>query len=334
MKRPNLATLAGSFAVLLLIAGPAAAEAPGMAELSTAAASEEESPWRARVVGEIGMGTGTLINNEYSGHPLVYSALTLTPIYRMSKLPFAPNLSVSQALQWEFSQPENISDRRFQWGDTSIALSSNSLYRESVTGISFGGTVAASLPISYRSINTNKITSTAASGRAMWGHGNFLAMVSAGATKHFYRYPTEVHEGEVAFDDGYQAVHCRAGQEVCMGGRYALNWSLTGGMMMAYRILPELSVTLDMAWTTGWRNQAPVDEFTSPNARVGSRTPDMTRALLDFSYTLTEELSLSAGAATFQPLLTRDNSAWRNPFYDGSPRNNFTSFYFDLVYSI
>jgi hypothetical protein len=138
----------------------------------------------------------------------------------------------------------------------------------------------------------------------------------------------------VVFDDGLKAVHCRSGQEICMGGRYSLNWSATGGLMLAYQEQTQLGITLDMAWTAGWRLAAPVDEFTSPNARRDNRTLDMTRTLLDVSYSLSENLSLSLGAATIQPLLTRDNRAWRNPFYDGNPSNNFTTFYLDAVYSI
>lgn len=119
-----------------------------------------------------------------------------------------------------------------------------------------------------------------------------------------------------------------------MGGRYSMNWSTTAGVMVSYSVMPKLSLTLDMAWTGGWRMAAPVDEFTSPNARTDDRTIDMTRTLLDVSYGLTDKLSLSVGAATMQPLLTSDNKAWRNPFYDGHPRNNFTIFYLDAVYSI
>lgn len=321
------------FLFVLLVASAARAESPGMAELSTAA-SKEKSPLGARVIAEMGMGSGTLVSHDYSDDPLVYSALTFTPIYRLEDLPFQPNLSLSQVLQWEYTQPNNVSDRRFQWGDTAIGLSTNNLYFHEPSGIRLGGALGVSLPISYRSMATNKITSTSASARAMWMGGGFTLMGTLGAVKHFYRYPTEIREGEVAFDDGYQAVHCRSGQEVCMGGRYAMNWSTTAGLMVSYSVMPELSVTLDMAWTGGWRRAAPVDEFTSPNARSDNRSIDMTRALLDISYVLTEKLSLSLGAATIQPLLSSDNRSWRNPLYDGHPRNNFTTFYFDAVYSI
>lgn len=317
----------------LLVASAAEAESPGMAELSTAQ-SNEQSPLGMRLVGEMGMGSGTLISHEFSDDPLVYSALTFTPIYRLEKLPFKPNLSLSQTLQWEYTQPNNVSDRRFQWGDTAISLTSNNIYFHEPTGIRLGGSVAASLPISYRSLATHKITTASASARAMWMGGGFVVMGSLGAAKHFYRYPVEIYEGEVRFDDGYQAVHCRSGQEVCMGGRYTLNWSTTAGAMVSYSVMPKMTVTFDMAWTGGWRRAAPVDEFTSPNARTDNRTIDMTRTLLDISYVLTERLSLSLGAATWQPLLTSDNKSWRNPIYDGHPRNNFTTFYLDAVYSI
>lgn len=319
--------------LVLLVAGAARAESPGMAELSTAAA-RERSAFGMRLIGEMGMGSGTLISDEFADDPLVYSALTLTPIYRLDKLPFQPNLSVTQVLQWEYTDPNNVSERRFQWGDTAIALSSNNLYLHEPSGIRLGGSLGTSLPISYRSLATNKITTTSASARAMWMGGGFTLMGSLGAAKHFYAYRNEIREGEVAFDDGTQAVHCRSGQEVCIGGRYALNWSTTAGMMVSYSVMPQMSVTLDMAWTGGWRRAAPVDEFTSPNARTDNRTVDMTRALLDISYVLTEKLSLSFGAATIQPLLTSDNKSWRNPLYDGHPRNNFTTFYLDAVYSI
>lgn len=318
---------------LLLVASAARAESPGMAELSTAE-GHEASRLRARIIGEMGVGMGTFVANEFSDDPLVYSALTLTPIYRLASLPLQPNLSISQAFQWEYTDPNNVSARRFQWGDTLVSLSTNSLYLHEPTGIRLGASLGATLPISYRSWHTNKITATSGSLRATWGSGKFMVMGTAGATKHFYLYRNEVHEGEVAFDDGLKAVHCRSGQEVCMGGRYALNWSATGGVMLAYQALPRLGITLDMAWTAGWRLAAPVDEFTSPNARRDNRTLDMTRALLDVSYALTEKLSLSFGAATIQPLLTKDNRAWRNPFYDGNPSNNFTTFYLDAVYSI
>lgn len=321
------------FLFLLLVATAARAESPGMAELSTAQA-KEQSPLGARVIAEMGMGSGTLISNEFADDPLVYSALTFTPIYRLESLPFRPNLSLTQTLQWEYTQPNNVSDRRFQWSDTALSLSSNNIYHHEPTGIRLGGTIAATLPISYRSMATHKITTTSASARALWMGGGFVLMGSLGAAKHFYRYPTEIHEGEVRFDDGYQAVHCRSGQEVCLGGRYALNWSTTAGVMVSYSVMPQMTVTLDMAWTGGWRRAAPVDEFTSPNARNDNRTIDMTRALLDISYVLTEKLSLSLGAATMQPLLSSDNRSWRNPFYDGHPRNNFTTFYLDAVYSI
>lgn|SRR5690606_15850362 len=328
----NLLRAAPIFLVLL-VAQAAWAESPGMAELSTAASSDR-SVWGLRVIGETAMGAGTLISNEFADDPLVLSSLTLTPIYRLERLPFKPNLSVTQYFQWEYTQPNSIAARRFQWGDTAIALTSNNLYVHEPTGIRIGGSLGASLPISYRSWYTNKITTATASARAMWMGGGFTVMGTLAAAKHFYAYRNEVRESEVRFDDGTQAVHCRSGQEVCMGGRYSMNWSTTAGVMVSYSVMPKLSLTLDMAWTGGWRMAAPVDEFTSPNARTDDRTIDMTRTLLDVSYGLTDKLSLSVGAATMQPLLTSDNKAWRNPFYDGHPRNNFTIFYLDAVYSI
>lgn len=315
------------------IASAAFAESPGMAELSTAEA-DEVSPLRARIVFETGVGTGTFIASDFSDDPLVYSALNVTPIYNLDDLPFQPNLALRQWFQWEYTQPNNVSGRRLDWGDTGISLSTNSLYVHESTGLRLGARLETTLPISRTSWNTHKITATTAALRATWTSGKFMVMGTAAATRHFYRYRNEVREGEVVFEDGLRAVHCRSGQDVCLGGRYVLAWSATGGILLAYQALPRLGIALDMAWTGGWRVAAPVDEFTSPNARTDNRTLDMTRTLLDVSYSLTENLSLSLGAATFQPLLSRDNRTWRNPFYDGNPANNFTTFYVDAVYSL
>lgn len=324
---------ATTFLLALLVANVAGANSPGLAELSTGAA-REQSRFGARVVAETGMGTGTFISHDYSNDPLVYSALTLTPLYRLDRLPFQPNLMVTQRLQYEFTDPNNVSARRFQWSDTGIALSTNNLYYHEGTGIRFGGSLGASLPISYRSLATNKITTTSASARAMWMGGGFTLMGMAGVSKHFHAYRNEIREGEVKFNDGLRAVHCRSDEEVCIGGPYAMNWSTTAGAMVSYTVNPKISLTLDMAWIGGWRMAAPVDEFTSANARTDNRSSDFTRTLLNVSYVLTDKLYLSLSGATIQPLLTRDNKAWRFPLYDGHPRNNFTTFSLDAVYSI
>lgn len=313
----------------VLWTGGAQAQVPGSDE--EFAGGSATNPLSFRVSTGTTVGSSTFISDPYSGHANVVQGFGLMMNYQLRKLPLSPNLSVRQDLSWEFSQPENISARRFNHGDTGIGLASSTLWADTDLGLNIGGNVGVSLPVSLASIGQRKITTTSASVYANKSLGDFNLMLGVSAAKHFYRYDTLVAEKEqTRFSDGTVSHYCRSDNDLCMGGQYAMNWSASATGSITYTIMQGLYTTLGGGMGTGWRMSAPEDEYTSPNAMDGTRTPDRTYLSLSFGYALTERLFLSVGGSTSQPLLSRDNKSLRNPIYDGAPRNNFSSLFVDI----
>lgn len=313
----------------VLWAGGAQAQVPGSDE--EFAGGSATNPLSFRVSTGTTVGTSTFISDSYSGHADVVQGFGLMMNYQLRDLPLSPNLSVRQDLSWEFSQPENLSARRFNHGDTGIGLASSTLWNDTDLGLNIGGSLGVSLPISLASIGQRKITTTSASVYANKALGDFSLMLGVSASKHFYRYDTLVAEKEQKrFSDGTVSHYCRSDNDLCMGGQYAMNWSAGVNGSLTYTIMKDLYTTLGAGLGTGWRMAAPEDEFTSPNARDGTRVPDRTNLFLSLGYALTERLFLSVGGSTSQPLLSRDNKSLRNPIYDGAPRNNFSSLFVDI----
>lgn len=328
MRRTNLTSCSLVLAIVLG-AGSAWAQVPGSEE--EFAGGSSTSPLTARISTSASIGSSTFISDPYSGHTQVVQGMGLMLNYALRDLPLSPNLSIRQDVSWEYGPPENISGRRFTHRDTIIGLASSHLWVDPELGINIGGNLGLSLPISLASIGQRKITTTSASIYATKRLGDFSLMLGLAGAKHFYRYNTLVAEKEQArFSDGTVGHYCRSDADLCVGGPYAMSWSLSATGNLTYAVMEGLYATLTGGIGTGWRRAAPVDEYTSPNARDGTRTPDRTMLGLSLGYQLTERFFVTAGASNNQPLRSSDNKSLRNPIYDGYPRSNYTNFYVDI----
>ncbi len=318
--------------LVLVSSGAALAQLPTAAEL---AADPERSAFGAQVILGTAVGSGTFISDPYSDHPEVLQSLDLRPSYRIGGMPVPTILSIRQTFSLEYTQPENVNGRKWDYGDTQLSLASPSLWVEENTGLRLAAALGLSLPISHRSRIQRKYTSISLAPTLSATFGDFYLGASAGVSKSFHRFTSRVYEEEdLAFDE-LVGGRCRSGESYCSGGPFLVSWSMSTSGRVAYNFLEHFSATFLLGWDAAWSYETPRDEHTSMllEDRGRSRLPDQTMAVLDLSYDYSETLAFSLGGATRQPLRSSDDRGARNLLYDGSPRNNYSSLYLDVVAS-
>lgn len=325
MKFWKLAAALGAVGTLAA-AAPASAQtqAPGMAD---GMVIESESPTASRFGGSVStmlnIGSGTFVSDKFSDDPSVLQTLSLAPTMRIDEIPGGGMLMLRQDFALEYTDPNNTTGRRWDYGDTLLALSAGSLWKEEHTGINLGATVSASLPISYVSRFTNKITSVNGGVNLSRGFGKFSLMLGLMATKNFYTDKTLGISKDMLEDPS--GISCEG---ECRGGGYLMNWRLASTLGGAYRFDDKWSANFSLSWAGGYRFESPDDEYTSQYAVPGAASMDIIGATLGANYQIDSRYSVSGGFATNQPLRHDDNKSLRFIFWDTtSPANNYSGLY-------
>ena len=317
---------------IALLATAARAQSPTTTGLLV---EEDEggSRWGGLVIADSTLGFGTFVSSQTADDPFVAGTLSLRPSFRIDEIPGGAILYLRQDLQYEFTDPNNGTGRRFDYADPMFWLIAPSLLREPATGVQLGAEARLFVPLSYESRQADKIGATTLGLRLQRPFGAFLPQLRLLATKHFYARPAPVFDREDYEGDDLVSRHCTA--DACGGGAYLPSWSLTTYGALTWLFDERWNSTFVLQYASGWRHASPDDEFTSPNAQPGAaRTADTVSAGLDLTFQYDERFSFSAGLTTTQPVRTADNASFRFPLLDvETPANNYSGFYFDVIAS-
>jgi len=319
--------------VIALAAGGARAQSPA----TTGLLVEEDdggSRWGGLVIADTTVGFGTFVSSTSSDDPFVAESLSLRPSLRIDEIPGGAVLYLRQDLQYEFTDPDNATGRRFDYADPMFWLVAPALWRERNTGVVAGAEARLFVPLSYESRQVDKIGATTLGVRLQRPAGAFLPQVRFLATKHFYVRPAPVFDQEDYEGGDLRSRHC-SDEAACGGGAYLINWSLSAWGALTWFFHERWNTTFQLQYSGGWRYASPDDELTSPQAQAGAaRAADTVTAALDLSFQYTERIGFSAGLATTQPVLRADNAAFRFPLVDvETPANNYSGLYFDVIAS-
>jgi hypothetical protein len=108
----------------------------------------------------------------------------------------------------------------------------------------------------------------------------------------------------------------KAGNAVAVEG-VNTEYGLTNSLAASFPIWGDLSGSVNYSITKYWTyDRDNDDDKTSPNAKVGRGTVDLTTATASLSYKLHKHVSLAAGVRTRQQPKTADNSAFRFPWWN------------------
>lgn len=328
----------------LVVAAPARAQSPATAgvEVDT---DESGSRWGGLLIADTSVGFGTFVEG-FDDDPFVAQALSVRPSLRIDEIPGTASLILRQDLSYEFTEPNNPSGRAFDWADTWLWLVAPGLWTEPLTGVTLGAEARVTLPISYESRMSDRITAVTIGPRVTRAFGDFTAQLRVLGTKHVFAHSNaglqrdEVDTGDA---DGIPLAQCRAGETWCAGGPYVPSWGASLYGLLAYQVTSAVSTSLVLQYGAMWREAAPDDAFTSravdeDGNRVVQqglqRSADTAVATIDVTYQLDETFGFSAGVVTQMPTRTADNRAFRFHLIDfATPANNYSSLYFDVIAS-
>jgi hypothetical protein len=301
---------------------------------------ESDEVQKSRLSGQVtlatAVGQGTFISNKFADDPYIGQSLQASVAYNLKGiLPIASNLILAQGLGLEYTEPDVTTGRRVDWSDTSLSLALPRLFKEKLTGISFGGSIGSSLPISYQSITYRKITSLSVglnATRQLYGF-TFIGGISAAHT--FYgRDFSGLTAGQVSGTDHPYAT-CSAylgNSEFCTGGYGTVAWSGLASLVATYDFTEKLQGGLQFRWQPAWRRMPATDQFTTTKVNPSSRAGDRSTGAIFAGYQLDDRFSLTALMATSGPTHTADGNGFRFPFFDTiSPYNNITSYEIDVT---
>jgi hypothetical protein len=310
---------------------------------------DEDAPFPLHMSAGLGnyLGSGTYVGG-YEGNPYVASSLTLAPSAVFGDF----SLSASQGFDMEWTQSDMTTyANQLMWGDTMLRVGYSGL-RFSDIGLGFSFSGGATLPISLASQQVGKITNTGASARMSWSHSDWGIGTFVGTSVNFNWLLTGL--ASRAANDPVRPFADHMGNVVTPSGCLRREAQDLGNLACAY--IPRglgYGVNTGASWTTlkgqltfsgslGFNQSfsamwGPDDEFTA--AQPGVQTGLMgnngaTSGTITASYTPVQWFTLSAGTASFQPLLTADQRLPRFPLWDFvSPANNFSSFFVDTTVS-
>ena len=334
----------GACAALLLVAAwPAAAQSPATAGIAIEEEETGGSRWGGWIIAETSLGFGTFVGG-FADDPFAAQAVSLRPSYRIDGFPGTASLILRQDASWEFTQPDAPGGRRFDYADTMLWFVAPALWTEPASGVTLGGEARLTLPISYESRMSDRITALTVGPRFSRDFGPFSAQLRLLATKHFFAHSNVgLARDEATGRDGIPFAHCREGEEWCAGGAYVPSWGASVYGLLGYALSDALSASVALQYAATWRVAAPDDAFTSRATDTAGnrvvqrglqRSADVAMTTLDLAYQLTGQLGFSAGVITEMPTRTADNRRFRFHLIDlATPANNYSSLYFDVIAS-
>jgi len=255
----------------------------------------------------------------------------------VSQLAVAPSLSLgsvvlfaSQAMQWEYTKPDNINGRRVAVFDTTLGAQYPLRFDSLNLRVALSGGLR--LPVSFQSRAQGSIGGLFGGATAIWNApvpGLRLSMGIRGqlnTSVASLRATGSVDEGPSL---AQEAVNC-----LTRGGEAASD---------ACGVVPNvanLSGQLQVAYTKGkWTGSigmsvlsfvsayaGPDDEFTPAAARTGVNARTFSSGSVQVNYSAADFMLVSAGISSFQPIQTANGQGMRFPFWNvNGVANGFSS---------
>lgn len=286
------------------------------------------------------VGSGTFV--DASKFADVGATLGLSTRYSFRAFDTSLAATGGTSFSYEYSLPNNINGRRFQWSDIRLGLTAPALIREKTTKINVTPSLGASIPLTFGSIHASTITTLSANLNAMRSFGGLQVRLGLGGSRGLHFNPANVVSPSDTRDAQGRLIYiCRTAESFCGSAGMNTAWSASTSLSTAYGIT-------DLLWVGGGINAVKtwayavtdeVDEFTpkavdsngNPVARTGMGQSDFMTGFVWASYALNNKFSLGGSIGTSSPPKTADNRNFRFPFFDlVSPANNFTQFSLSL----
>ncbi len=230
--------------------------------------------------------------------------------------------------------------------DLMLTLAHSELFEDTwFTRLSLRGSLRFYLPTSPQS---RLATSILGVGPRLGLTREFGFLTLYGGTRavyRFLRYDNQVIEPEEGGDlppcrpRQFAPTHAAADRGDLAGGGVACggapNWDrrLIYDMNAEFRITAQLALTLTLYAYSDWGIPIDVDDYTSDvSRRTNENQRDYTWGIVDLTYDVNDNLSLSCGTSSLQDALTEDGERLRFPWWDfEGPQANRTSLYVDIT---
>lgn len=274
------------------------------------------------------LGGGTFVKDEYVRRASYDVSLGVSPYWRITPmLRLGAGLSVSQSMVENYDS--SVTKRnRTSLSDLSLSLTHLRIFTIPVVKIGINAGINASFPTSLQSKYRGLYLST----RARVGMSKIVGPVylayGVSFFKNFNRYTSPIIDksrvGEHVVLSHYNGNEQLTTDLVSVGG---LNTShgLVNTFLVSWNIIDNLSLAvyyaLNHSWTYG---EFEKDDLSSPYADAGRGLRDSQTGVVDISYSINNNLSVSLGAQTMVAPKTANNEGAVFPFlnFSNNYRNN------------
>ncbi len=295
----------------------------GTPELSviaqTAEAQATITGWKISASFNNDVGLGTFTNGNEATHRSITGGLTIGPSYSFSVMGKKLSASARVALGWEYTQPDAINGRRFDWSDLRFGLSAPAVFREKAfTGIAISPRIGFTVPTTLNSWQAKTITVLSAGADLSRTFGNFDLLYRLSASRGFH---AQQMVGTLATSVPFQSTtaKCRGNDTFCDYGGMNTEWSVSNLVSAAWRATDSLAFDASLMIGQNWHYPLPQDEFTpkgvdsngNPVARGGYVKSDQLQASAGVSYAFTDHLEAGFGIGWSSSPLTFADGAWR-----------------------
>lgn len=283
------------------------------------------------------LGHGTFINSAY--YASFGGSLSLAPSYSFALRGIKLSSSARGELSWEYTLPDSENARRVDWSDIKLGLSAPGVLKEAVTGITVSPGVGLSVPISLASRRASTITVLSGNLAFARPFGKLSPAYTFGMARGFHARQYSADDLSDAVDTtGARLCLARPGEPACNLFGTNTQFSISNGLSLGYELTQKLSFSAGLSLVNAFKySVAPAepDEFTpkaldsngNPVARGGFGRSDRLSGSLGVAYQLNEAFGISAGMGTSGAPKTRDNKAFRFPFFDFiGPESNSTQY--------
>lgn len=336
-------------------AAPAAAaggEVAGTVE-ATKADEKDDRPWHAYATIEQTLGAGAFASAPGldSPHVAYGYAVTMMGTYEAipSMLDAFVRIDFDQQLTSTFLDG-GTRENEFYFRDMRLGATAGRLYKEEVTGISFGATGDIRLPTSKSAQAVDRILTTNIGAKASRsfedvGPGTIKVSLTGAFRKDWgTSNPTIGADEAASLVNSCRSVN-RSDTGDCFSSISPLNYAISYGVAAGYSFLEDWSVDLALTMQHSFSHNlgesslanttfTEADISTSPFAADVARQSDLVIAGLEVGYQINDYVGLGLGVITMNsPFIFRDgdNSAIRFPFFDfETTANNNSTYYLDL----
>jgi hypothetical protein len=257
-------------------------------------------------------------------------------------------LAMREVLSWEFTKPQGAVPQYFNWSDLGATASSR-LYQIPVIGVDMYGSLAAFAPIS----KTSQFQQLMFAGSTGLGlaknidipvkgdyHMNLNIRYDFGFRKNFHRYVTPLIEANTA-TPGQMPLAIKSTTDPFIDGNLTrgaatnVSHTMTNGLTVAFTPHDFVTLTYFTSITNGFKyalqGTATVDQFTSPNAKIGPGRTDSIISYIDLTISPVAWMWISTGIYTAQPIFAPDNKTVMNFIWNaGSAANNYSQIYLQV----